>query len=297
MPPPYSEFATWTLQDLAVRKKYADRITFEGNHVSAQCVLPVRWAGETPEQFVARKRKFWKDLPRHSDLSDRLALAFEAFRRAGENDYGAAYCVLKILREAPAQKRAEYERLGIGYAYRPIDSAFGATRRGRRQKRKRRRISPEERQAESIRAQASRFIRKRENYEALFLNRLESFKYIFWRDTEWYVEAEKSCLARVAAFEKLNEPFDWWCAMPLPQAAHLYHEQGKFPEALVYYRKAIDAARRAVMHQALRDFVVHWMSLGVELCLRSAKVVQMPAYRGPWLPENHPAPSPSTKAA
>jgi hypothetical protein len=296
MPPPYREFATWTLQDLAVRKKYADRITLEGNHVSAQYVLPVRWAGETPEQFVARKRKFWKDLPRHSDLSERLALAFEAFRRAGENDYGAAYCVLTILREAPAQKRAEYERLGIGYAYRPIDSAFGATRRGRRQKRKRRRISPEERQAESIRAQASRFIRKRENYEALFLNRLESFKYTFWRDTEWYAEAEKSYLARVAEFEKLSEPFEWWAAMSLPSAAYLFHEQRKFAQALVYYRKAIGAARRAVMHEDLRYFVVYWMRLGIKLCLRSARVVEMPPYDGPWVPNDRAVP-PSIKAA
>ena len=296
MPPRYREFATWTLQDLAVRKKYADRITFEGNHVSAQCALPVRSAGETPEQFVARKRKFWKDLPRHSDLSERLALAFEAFRRAGEKDYGAAYCVLRILREAPAQKRAEYERLGIGYAYRPIDSAVGATRRGRRQKRKRRRISPEERQAESIRAQASRFIRKRENFEALFLNRLESFRYIFGKDTEWYVEAEKACLASVAAFEKLSEPFEWWSAMLLPRAAYLFHEQRKFAQALVHYRKAIGAARRAIMHEDLRDFVVYWMRLGIKLCLRSARVVEMPPYDGPWVPNDHAFP-PSIKAA
>src|SRR5579862_1736972 len=245
MPPPHREFATWTLQDLAVRKRQGDQIIIESNHVHAAHSVPVRRADEPLEQFATRRREFWKSLHRHSDLSERLALAFRAFVRSGEKTYVAALLVLEILRMAPAQKRAWYESRGIGYAYKPIDSAFGTTRRGHRTKRKRLDISLDERQSESIRVQASKFIRNHKNFDALFLDRLESFKYTLCRDGEWYANAESSCLVRVAAFEKLNEPFDWWWAMPLPEAAYLYHEQGKFSQALVYYRKAIDAARRA----------------------------------------------------
>ncbi len=289
MPPPYREFATWTLHDLALRKRQGDRIIFEGNHLHAPYPIPEQRAGEPLEQFVARREEFWKGLRRHSDLSERLALAFEAFVRSGVAKKAASLLVLEILREAPAQKRAEYESRGIGYAYKPIDSAFGTTRRGRRTKRKRRGISLDERQSESIRVQASKFISNHRNFDALFLDRLESFKYSFWRDAEWYADAEKSCLMRVAAFEKLNDPFDWYSAIPLAEAAYLYHEQQKFSQALVYYRKTLDAARRAVMHPDLRGFVFYWMLVGAELCQRSAKIARMPSYDGPWLPEEYPA--------
>jgi tetratricopeptide (TPR) repeat protein len=287
MPLPYTEFATWTLQDLAFRTKHDDRITFEGNHVSAHFPIPVRSANETDERFASRTADFWKSLPRLSDLSERLALAFEAFRRAGEKTYSAAHLVLKILEQAPAQKRAEYKSQGIGYAYKPIDSARENTRRGCRRKPKKQGMSHDERQAESIRAQASRFIRSHKNFDALFSSRLGSFRHSVCRDTEWYAEAENGFLANVAAFEKLVEPFEWWAATPLPAAAYFYHEQRNFARALVYYRKAITAARRAVMHEDLRTFVTSWMWLGVKLCLGSASVVRMPAYSGPWLPEDH----------
>jgi hypothetical protein len=284
----YRELATWTLRDLAKRKRLDDRVTLEGKHVSAQFLRPVRLADERAEQFAVRTRNFWKSLPRQSDRSERLALACEAFHRAGEKTYSAAYHVLEILRVAPTRKRGEHNRLGIGCAYKPIKFALGTTRRGHRRKRKKRGVTNAERQAESIRAQASRFIRRHKNFEALFLARLGSFKYTFWRDSQWYADAEKSYLARVAAFEMCSEPFEWWSAMPLPAAAYFYHEQRKFGQAVVHYRKAIGAARRANMHQGLRSFVIRWMRLGIKLCLRSAKVVQMPPYAGPWLPQDHP---------
>lgn len=293
MPVPYREFAAWTLFDLAIRERLDDRITYSGNHVSAQFLLPVRFAGETREQFAARTNEFLKSLPRHSDLSERLALAFEAFRRDGEKTYIAAVLVSEILQVAPAQKRTEYERRGIGYAYKPIDSVLGTTRRGRREKRKRRGISREERQVESIRAQATRFIHSHKNFEKLFLDRLGAFKWTFRRDAEWYAQAENTCLARVAAFEELREPFEWWSAMPLPAAAYLYHEQRKFADAVAYYRKAIAAARRAIMHPDLRAFVIHWMRLGVKLGLGSAKVVRMPAFDVRRLPPDQWALSPN----
>jgi tetratricopeptide (TPR) repeat protein len=292
MSPLYREFATWTLQDLAIRKRQGDRIIFEGNHVTAQYSVPVRHPDESPEQFAERKRRFWKELPRHSDLSERLALAFEALCRVEEKK-AAAYDILEILRKAPDDKRAYYASRGIGYAYRPIDSALGTTRRGHRTKRKKRGICDADRQAETIRVQASEFIRNHKNFNARFRDRLEWFKSSVWRETQWYEQTERSYLARVAAFEERSGLFEWCSAMILPALAYLYHEQRKFPQALVHYRKAIGAARRAIMHEDLRSFVIYWMRLGIKLCLRSASIIRMPPYDGPWVPNDRAVPSSS----
>jgi hypothetical protein len=286
---PYRDFAIWTLSDLAIRGNEKDRITFRGNHVTAQYTLPVPSQGETPEQFAIRVRKFRKKLPRHSDFSERVALAMRALMLDGEKSFAAALSILEILRKFPAGEKAEYERQGIGYAFRPIDSLLGSTRRNHRTKRKKRGISRDEAHAQTIRTQASRFIRKHENFEALFLERFESFRERFRRDAEWYAAAEKSYTARVEAFEKLREPFDWYAAMPLAVAAQLYHEQRKFAQALLYCRKAISAARRAVMHEDFRAFVLYWLRVEMKLCRHSVGVVPMPAYGGPRLPPQETA--------
>ena len=65
-----------------------------------------------------------------------------------------------------------------------------------------------------------------------------------------------------------------------------YHEQRKYARALLHYRKAIRAARRAVMHENLRVFVIQWLRRGVKLCNHSARMMPMPLYSGPWLPTN-----------
>jgi tetratricopeptide (TPR) repeat protein len=281
---PCREFAIWTLSDLAIRESEDDRITFRGNHISGQYVLPVRSQEETAEQFAVRISKFQKSLPRHSDLSERLALAVKAFMLDGEKSFAAADLVREILSKAPAEKKAEYERLGIGYAFRPIDAPIGTTRRNHRTRRKKRGISPAERQAHTIRTQASRFIRQHKNFDVLLQSRLGSFRQQCWRDATWYESAEKFSASRVKAFEKCDEPFGWFNAMPLSAAAYLYHEQGKFALALLHYRKAIHAARRAVMHEDLRAFVIRWLRLGMKLCKHSARMIPMPPYSGPWVP-------------
>jgi tetratricopeptide (TPR) repeat protein len=296
MPSLYREFATWALHDLAIRKRQGTQIIIQSNHFTARYWVPVRQADESPNQFAERKKKFWKKLPRHSDLSERLALAFEALCRVEEKK-AAAYDILEILRNAPAATRTHYESRGIGYAYRPIDSALGTTRRGHRTRRKKRGICVEARQAESVRVQASEFIRNHKNFDSRFRDRLEWFKSCFWRDTKWYAETEESYLAQVAAFEEIRGPFEWWSAMILPAVAHLYHEQRKFTQALVYYRKAIRAARKAIMHEDLRYFVVYWMRLGIKLCLRSARVVEAPPYAGSRVPSDRGVPPPGVHAA
>ena len=101
----------------------------------------------------------------------------------------------------------------------------------------------------------------------------------------------------MAAFEEIRGPFQWWSAMILPAVAHLYHEQRKFDQALVYYRKAIGAARRSIMHEDLRYVVVYWMRLGIKLCLRSARVVEAPPYAGPRVPNDRAVPPPSVSSA
>jgi hypothetical protein len=294
MSPPYRKFASWTLSDLAIRASQGDRITFTGNHIFAQHPLPTRSPAETAEQFAARLRKFRNNLPRHTDLSERLALAVTALVRDGENTYAAADCVREILRNAPAEKKAEYDRDGIGYAFRPIDAPIGKTHRNRRTKRRKRGISPEEREAHVIRAQASRFIHKQKNFESLFQAQFGTFRYQSCRDADWYASAEPSYLERVDAFEKCAEPYAWFNAMPVAAAAQFYHEQRKFSQALLYYRKAIHAARRALMHEDLRAFVIRWLRLGVKLCKRSARMIPMPLYLGPWLPaEKSPSDCPA----
>jgi len=287
----YREFAQWMLNDLAIREAASDRITFRGNHVSAQYPLPVRFQGETAEQFATRLLRFRKSLPRQSDSSERLAIAMKALMLAGEKSFAAADLVREILSYAPAEKKAEYESLGIGYAFRPIDPPIGTTRRSHRRNIKKAGVSPEVRQAESIRSQASRFIKQHPNFEALFQLRLGSFRQQFWRDAEWYAAAEKSSAARIEAFEKRGEPFAWFAAMPLVAAAHLYHEQGKVTPALVHYRKAIQAANRAVMNEDLRAFVLHWLRVGENRCEGSEEMIPMPPYRGPWVPTETPHPT------
>jgi hypothetical protein len=286
----HRKFAISTLSDLAKRETENDTITFTGNYVSVQYKFPVRSPEETDNEYAIRLAKFRKNLPRHSDSSERLALAVEALRLDGKKSFAAADCVREILAKAPAKKKAEYEKKGIGYAFRPIDPPIGTTRRNRRAKRKKRGISTEVRQAESIRAQASRFKHDHEDFEGLLRSRLGAFRFQFFRDPEWFASVEPSYIARAEAFEQHRGPFDWFTAMPVAVAAQFYHEQRKFPQALVYYRKAIDAARMAVMHDDLRTFVLHWLQDGVQRCERSAGMIPMPPYRGPWLPTESPTP-------
>jgi hypothetical protein len=207
----HRKFATWVLSDLAIREIKHDRIAFTGNRISTQQPFPIRLPEEPDKEFLVRLAKFRKTLPRHSDLSERLALAVKAFRLAGEKAYAAADRVRKILRKAPMKMKAQYEQLGIGHAFRSIEAPIGTTRRNRRTKRKKRGISAEVRQAESIRTQASRFTKDhKNNFDHLFQTRLGSFQYQNCRDAEWFASVEPSYIARVEAFEQLSGPFEWW---------------------------------------------------------------------------------------
>ncbi|MGA3205310.1 MAG: hypothetical protein ABSF12_22670 [Bryobacteraceae bacterium] len=262
----YREFAIWILGDLAVRETENDRIAFTGNHVSIQHPFPFQLAEGSDKGFLDRITKFKATLPRHSDLSERLAIAVRALMLDGEKAFAAADLVREILRKAPKEVKAQYEELGIAYAFRSIDTPIGATHRNRRTKRKKVGISPEVRQAESIRSQASRFIKNHKKFDALFALWLGTFRFECCRDADWFASVEPSYVARVVEFEKHGEPFDWYTAMPVAAAAQFYHEQLKFSEALFYYRKAITAAMRAVMPEHHRARVLHWLETQMHLC-------------------------------
>lgn len=91
-------------------------------------------------------------------------------------------------------------------------------------------------------------------------------------------------MAWAEAFENRHEPFDWYTATLVATTAFLFHEQGKFTQALLYYRRAITPAGKAIMHEDFRAFVIAWMRLSVKVCVRKAGMEQTPAYRGPRLP-------------
>src|SRR5215831_201050 len=107
MPLPYREFATWILSDLAERTptKHKDRITFSGNHISIQYPIPVRAESETEEEFAMRVRDFYRGLPRYSDLSFPMTMAWQALVLAGKSDWSAASLVLGELQKVPVRSK------------------------------------------------------------------------------------------------------------------------------------------------------------------------------------------------
>ncbi len=295
MPLPYRNFATWTLQDLALRRRTRNAIIFEGNHSSAHFPLPVREEGESLSRFRLRRRTFLDELPRESDFSERLALAFRALCLSGLKQYSAADDILAILLAAPAEKKAGYEASGIGYAYKPIDSNRGSTKRGWRRKRKKRGVSMAERQADAIRSQANRFIRSHNDFDGLFHRKLEYFRFRLYRDSEWHAENESHYLGMVQTVEQTSDALDWSTVGWVIETAYFFHEQERYVEAFVHYLKSIRATKRAEIHEDLRLFVVYWMFVGAKACCRSLPIQRMPSYDGPWLSERPPN-SPKTPA-
>ncbi len=284
---PYRRFASYVLGDRAERSdpEWRDRVTFSGNHVSRQFVAPVRGNNETPTAYATRLQDFHKRLPRHSDLSMRLALALEALIRSGEKQWAAASFILGELRESSQRSREQrlaYAQLGI--PHKEFDVGLGNTRRGRRGKRKRRGFTRTDRFVETIRAQALRFKRMHKDFDRLFENEIGSFRFSFARDVEWYAQAEARYEAWLRQFESRQGAIDWWTAMPIAVLAELYHEQMKHDQARVCYRKALQAARRAIMHEDFRKFILGQLRIRVKACSKGTHQLPPMEYRGPGLP-------------
>ena len=266
MPLPYREFAAWILSDLSERTEteYADRITFSGNYINEQWVLPVRAENETAEQFALRFKEFHKLIPRHSDLSTRIALAVEAFVRAGETKWSAASLVWDQLKKVPnlsAAQQLQWAKLEI--SHKQIKPAIGTTRRGRRSKRKKTGSPAYYRQVETVRTQASRFKRKCTNFETLFESKFATYRFQFWRDdwyAEWYAEAEPVYLQRLADCEQTYGSEPGHPMTPLSDGrdasnvvvgevlglAWLYLQWGKYAQAELFLRRAQATLEKAL---------------------------------------------------
>ncbi len=263
MPLPYREFAAWILSDLSERTEteYADRITFSGNHITEQFVLQVKAENETKEHFVLRFKELWKYIPRHSDLSARIAFAVEAFFRAGETKWSAASLVLDQLERLPklsAQEQLRWAKLGI--PHKQIKPAIGTTRRGRRSKRKKTGFTAYYRQVETVRTQASRFRRKHTNFETLFESKFEIYRFQFCGDSHWCAEAEPAYQQRLAESEQTYGSEPGHPMTPLSRGrdasnvvlgnvlglAWLYLLWGKYARAELFLRRA-----QATLEQAL----------------------------------------------
>ena len=262
MPLPYREFAAWILSDLSERTEteYADRITFSGNYINEQWVLPVRAENETAEQFALRLKEFHKLIPRHSDLSTRIALAVEAFVRAGETKWSAASLVWDQLEKVPklsAAEQLQWAKLGISHKH--IKPAIGTTRRGHRSKRKKTGSPAYYRQVETVRTQASRFKRKCTNFETLFERKFATYRFRFFRD-DWYAEAEPVYLQRLADCEQMygSEPSRLMTPLSggrdasnvvvsdILSLAWLYLQWGKYAQAELFLRRAQATLEKAL---------------------------------------------------
>jgi hypothetical protein len=236
---PYKEFAGYILDGFAerVEKSKKDAVILNGDHVSRQFVLPVRREPETLEAFEARMVDFRKLLPRGNDQSYRLALAHEAFIRAGEGPSLAALSVFQELEKRPQVK-----------------FKIGTTRRGRRRKKKRPGFSATTRKVEMIRAEVSRYKREHEDFTGAFAKELGLYRNTFCRDAELYAQEESMYRDLLAKCEKDLSPCHQLTATYTVNLARALHEQRRFDDAIPMYRLGFArsmAARWAPHHRPL----------------------------------------------
>lgn len=243
MPLPYREFATWILSDLARRDRSKDRehVVFEGNHISYQRMRPTQGPGESDDDYKKRVRDFYRALPRASDFSLRIALAFRAVSKAGDKNLAAAQFVLQELNGAAERSRAVRNWLAkYGIAYRPLEHPLGTTRRHLRHGPTAPRLSLEDPRVETTRTQALRFIRECAEFDLLFEGEFKKFRSEHYRDAKLYAEMEAELRRQLVDNEAQLGSADRWTAMTTSGLARLLHQQGKFEEAQVFYRLALE---------------------------------------------------------
>jgi hypothetical protein len=241
---PYREFAVYKLLDLAVRikTKPTDRTLLHGNHTSFQIVdPPPRGEHESPEQFGARKKEYIASIPRGSDSAERIALAHEAFVRAGNNPTDAASWVFEELQKIPnlsAKHRLRLQKLGI--PYQPFSFRFGQTRRGERRKAKRHGYSATNRQIEAIRTQSLRFKNKTQDFQRVFESQFAAFRSDYFRDAQWLDEMEPRYRAIVRSCEEAFGLDHAATAQATYDLARLLHERRDFSAAHAMYLLAAE---------------------------------------------------------
>jgi tetratricopeptide (TPR) repeat protein len=140
--------------------------------------------------------------------------------------------------------------------------------------------SPFLRLAGTIRRQVQRYRTRHSDWRRDFDFQIAMFRASRFRDAEWYREAEEGYEQWLSDFEKRQE-FVWFEAMKIIGLARLYHEQHKIEQAVAVYRKAIRIARKAIMPEEFRQFVLAWLRTLVKACLRKARSLPRPVYLGP----------------
>jgi hypothetical protein len=244
---PLLDFASYIVRDLAVRTKAkrGGNVVFSSNHSSPQYILPARAQNETEQEFAARLKQFRTRIPRGSDQKLRLALAMEACTRAGMGLFAAASYTLEALRRAEeisGARQLEFEKLGV-LSYKRIEPRIGATQRGRRKKRKKRGYHPEYRQIETIRTEVSRFRRTFDGFEKKFESEFGLYRFQYHRDAEWFAEVEPFQRQLISRCERELGPTHELTASHALTMARMLHEQGKFEDAEIEYRSALDRWR------------------------------------------------------
>jgi hypothetical protein len=277
---PYRAFATWILNDLAERTetRYADRVTYSGNHINIQSVLPIQAENETPGKFALRLKEFRKRLPRRSDFSERLALAVEALIRTGETPWSAASLVLDELNRVPQQSAEQHFQLAkVGIPYKQINPRIGTTKRGHRSKKKRQGFSDYYRQVETIRTQASRFRRKRADFRRLFEGKFGTYRFQF--DPEWDNDDEAVYRQRMVNNEKKLGPYAHWTAMATIALARFLHARERFGEAEPVYQLALERWRKATpVSEDRRELAVSSILSEIENCRSGRPLGPVPIY-------------------
>ena len=266
---PFRKFACYILRDLSQRVKTTDndRATLNGNQISRQFVWPVRGERETQEKFTARMAKFRSDVPRGADQAYRLALAHEAFVRAGDNAFGAAVGVQEELKRLPglsARDQVRWAKLGI--SHKPLRPKIGTTRRGRRTKRKKTGYPAYDRQVEMIRSEVSRYKRKHADFDQAFVKEFVLYRSTFCRDSELCAAEEAMYRDLLARCETGLSPCHQLTATYTINLARVLHEQGKFDESIPVYWLGLARSWAADLAPHYRESVTCSILSDIENC-------------------------------
>jgi hypothetical protein len=242
----FRNFATWILQRGI---SYRDRnrrhtVVFRGNHVSYFFARPIRADDETMEAFRCRLKKWRSRLPRGSTLSIVLALAHEAFVRAGEKDEAAAELTCNEL-EKVVSLSAQQKTLCAQLPAKPalqwivIDHHIGTSHR-HRIKRSESDLPEWERNRNTVRTQVSRLKRKCENFDQLFDASYGRYLYDN-RSDEWFRQNEPAYRERFERNRK--DPVmanSFLIASEACELARMYRNVGRVADAVPLYQFALE---------------------------------------------------------
>jgi tetratricopeptide (TPR) repeat protein len=140
---------------------------------------------------------------------------------------------------------------------------------------------PLTRLAATIRSQVTRYRQRDPKWRSKFDYQISSFRCDYYRDNDWYGETEQRYEQWLQNFENRQPDFDWFAAMPVVFLADVYHRQKKYAQALATYRKAIQAARKAIVVEDFRCFLIRWLRITVKACVHQIGPIPVPPYDGP----------------